>query len=177
MAAPQTAQTQAPWTNTEKTTTPLKPELGLDEKGEQNVVQQLEQVLADTYALYLKTQNAHWNVTGPMFKPLHDLFDEQYNEIFSALDVIAERIRMLGHVTPATFKEFMDRSTAREWDSPPPANTMIGDLLKDHENVIKGLRELVNRSDKTDDEGTLDMAVERLRAHEQHAWMLRVHLE
>lgn len=169
-------QTKAPWTNAEKNDV-TNPDLGLDKNAEQKVIQHLEQTLVDTYAVYLKSQNAHWNVTGPMFKPLHDLFEEHYQEMFGALDELAERIRTIGGTAPATFKEFSKRSTIPEWDTPPKANTMIHDLVKDHETVIHGLRGLVEHAEKANDEATVDMAVERLAVHEKNAWMLRVHLE
>lgn len=170
------SQTEAPWTNAEKNDV-TKPNLGLEENAEQNVIQQLEQVHIETYAVYLKSQNAHWNVTGPLFKPLHDLFEEHYQELFEALDLLAERVRTLGATAPATFKEFTKRSTISEWDTPPKANEMIHDLVKDHESIVRELRELISYCEKSNDEATLDIAVERLRAHEKHAWMLRVHLE
>lgn len=168
-------QKQAPWTN--NGTPAPRQDLGLDTKAQGDVVKQVEQVLVDTYVLYTKTQNAHWNVTGPMFHSLHGLFDEQYNELFAALDTIAERIRMLGHTAPATMKQFLDRTNIREWDAPPAPDRMISDLVKDHEAAIHELRDLSERAAKAKDEGTVDLAAERLRAHEQHAWMLRVHLE
>jgi starvation-inducible DNA-binding protein len=175
MATQTQTQTHAPWKNT-KTSDAARPDLGMDAKAQDQVVQQLEQVLVDTYTLYLKTQNAHWNVKGPMFKPLHDLFEEHYQEMAGAVDDIAERITTLGHTAPATYKEFARRTTLEEWDSPPDANTMIKDLVKDHESVVRVLRDLARRADKADDEATLGLSGDRLDAHEKHAWMLRVHL-
>jgi starvation-inducible DNA-binding protein len=171
-----TRRVNAAFTNPPETRAP-EHRLGLDERKEKDVIDRLEQVLADSYALYLKTQNAHWNVTGPLFKPLHDLFEEQYIELAAAIDTLAERIRVFGRFVSATFRDFSDRTEIEEWDGPPSGDEMVRTLLRDNESVIGTLRALADAASANGDEATLDLVVERLRAHEKATWMLRAHLE
>lgn len=143
----------------------------------QKVADELTHVLADTYTLYLKTQNYHWNVTGPFFPQLHTLFEEQYSELAEAVDVIAERIRALGSLAPATFSEFQKLTSLNEGDNTVDSDTMVEHLLEDHETISHHLLIVFSKAEKANDQGTLDMLTERLRAHEKMAWMLRSSLE
>jgi starvation-inducible DNA-binding protein len=143
----------------------------------QKVADELTHILADTYTVYLKTQNYHWNVTGPLFPQLHTLFEDQYQELAEATDTIAERIRALGSLAPATFSEFQKLSSLNEGDNSAPAHTMLEHLLEDHETISHHLLIVFTKAEKANDQGTLDMLTERLRAHEKMAWMLRSSLE
>lgn len=143
----------------------------------QKVADELTHLLADTYTLYLQTQNFHWNVKGPLFPQLHKLFEEQYLELADAVDVIAERIRALGSLAPATFTEFQKLSSLKEMRANVSAENMIKKLLKDHETIAEHLLTIFAKAEKADDQGTIDMLTERLRAHEKTAWMLRSSLE
>jgi len=140
----------------------------------QKVADELIHLLADTYTLYLKTQNFHWNVTGPHFASLHVLFEEQYKELADATDIIAERIRALGCHAPASFAEFSKLSSLKEAPtSDVAAKDMLKQLLRDHEIIIKQLSHMIEKAEKAHDEGTLDLLTERIRVHEKTAWMLR----
>lgn len=132
--------------------------------------------LADSYILYLKTQNFHWNIEGDGFYFLHKMFKEQYEDLAEAVDVIAERIRGLKEVSPGTMKQFLKLTNLKEEVKIPNAKGMIKALLKDHETIIKTLRNKIKESSKEGDEGTADMYIERLRVHEKTAWILRSHL-
>lgn len=132
--------------------------------------------LADSYILYLKTQNFHWNIEGDGFYFLHKMFQEQYEDLAEAVDVIAERIRGLKEVSPGTMKQFLKLTNLKEEVKIPNAKGMIKALLKDHETIIKTLRNKIKESSKEGDEGTADMYIERLRVHEKTAWILRSHL-
>jgi starvation-inducible DNA-binding protein len=136
----------------------------------------LEIFLANTYLLALKTQNYHWNVTGPTFIMLHELFGSQYKTLSEAIDEIAERIRMLGERAPATFREFLRLTTLIDSDDIKTAEAMITALLKDHEQIIAELHTALKALDSSEDEGTIDFLIGRLRDHEKTAWMLRSHL-
>jgi starvation-inducible DNA-binding protein len=141
----------------------------------QKIADELTHLLADTYALYLKTQNFHWNVTGPYFPQLHKLFDDQYNELAEAVDVIAERIRALGSYTPASFSEFLKLSSLKEETGSKhiSAEEMIKRLMHDHETISHQLLQIFAKAEKANDQGTIDMLTERMRAHDKTAWMLR----
>lgn len=141
------------------------------------VADELTHLLADTYSVYLKTQNFHWNVKGPLFPQLHKLFEEQYNELADAVDVIAERIRALNAYAPATFSEFQKLSSIKEDKGTISAHDMIKNLLADHETISEHLLIIFAKAEQADDQGTIDMLTERLRAHEKTAWMLRSSLE
>lgn len=143
----------------------------------QKVADELTHVLADTYTLYLKTQNYHWNVTGPYFPQLHALFEEQYTELAEAVDVIAERIRALDALAPASFSEFQKLTSLDEGDNLVAWETMVEHLLHDHETIAHHLLIVFSKAEKANDQGTIDMLTERLRAHEKAAWMLRSSLE
>ncbi|HMS24067.1 MAG TPA: Dps family protein [Acidimicrobiia bacterium] len=150
---------------------------GISEKNRDQVADGLAGVLADTYTLYLKTHNFHWNVTGPMFGSLHVLFETQYQELALAIDTLAERIRALGDFVPATFKQFQAMSDIKETEEIPKATEMIAQLLDGHEIVTRNAREVIEKADKLDDQATADLLTARLEAHEKAAWMLRSHLE
>lgn len=150
---------------------------GITEKNRDQVADGLAGVLADTYTLYLKTHNFHWNVTGPMFGSLHLLFETQYQELALAIDTIAERIRALGDFVPATFKQFQEMSDIKETEEIPKATEMIAQLLDGHEIVTRNAREVIEKAEKLDDQATADLLTARLDAHEKAAWMLRSHLE
>jgi starvation-inducible DNA-binding protein len=135
-------------------------------------VQALEKVLADSYGLLLKTQNYHWNVVGENFKGLHQLFNEQYDEIFAAIDEIAERIRALGSKVDGTFENFSKLSKIKSGNKNADAKTMVKDLAHDNENMIKSLREAIKTAQAEGDEGSADLFIGREKAHEKALWML-----
>lgn len=138
-----------------------------------NVIEKLKQLLADNYALYLKTQNYHWNVTGPNFKALHDLFEENYNDLFTANDDIAERIRTLGAKVPATFTVFDSGSKIEDGNENADAPTMVKDLADDQMVILASLKQVLEAAQSVDDEGTIDLISERISTHEKAGWMLR----
>lgn len=152
---------------------PLPIDIGIGEKDRQKIADGLSNVLANTYTLYLKTHNFHWNVTGPMFSTLHLLFETQYDELALAVDTVAERIRALGVYAPASFTQFKDLSTVKEETSVPSAVEMIQQLAKDNETVSKVCREVLPLADKVDDQPTNDLLTQRMQTHEKNAWMLR----
>jgi starvation-inducible DNA-binding protein len=138
----------------------------------------LSHLLADTYTLYLTTHNFHWNVTGPMFNSLHEMFMTQYTELWNAVDPIAERIRALGHVAPGSYAEFGKLSSLPDAPGvPPKAMKMVRILMEGHEAVARTARSLLPVVEAASDEPTTDMLVQRLTVHEQTAWMLRSLLE
>jgi starvation-inducible DNA-binding protein len=137
------------------------------------VASELSHLLADTYILYLKTQNFHWNVTGPLFPALHALFETQYTELQEAVDLIAERIRALGEHAPGSFAEFQKLSSLKEEAGTVSAENMLKKLLQDHEIISHQLLNIFEKAEEANDQATLDLLTERLRAHEKTAWMLR----
>lgn len=143
----------------------------------QKVADELTHLLADTYILYLKTQNFHWNVTGPNFHSLHLMFEEQYNELANAVDLIAERIRALKCTTPASFSHFLKLTSLKEENDVPTAKDMLKQLFKDHETITHHANTILAKAQKAQDEGTMDLLIERIRAHEKTAWMLKSTLE
>lgn len=147
--------------------------IGISEKDRKQVCKGLNKLLADSYLLYLKTQNYHWNVTGRMFQSLHILFEEQYTEQAKAIDVIAERIRALGEFAPGSFAAFSKVSSIKEETSIPAAEEMIHNLVKGNEAVVSAAREIVNLADECEDDVTSDLMIERMQVHEKNAWMLR----
>ena len=134
-------------------------------------------MLADTYMLYLKTHNYHWNVTGELFHSLHEQFEEQYTELAEAIDEIAERIRALGYRAPGTFKEFQQLTSISEEPDKPEAMEMVRRLAVGNEQVLRTAREALKPADDADDEATIDLLTQRLHLHSKTAWMLRSHLE
>lgn len=156
-------------------TTP--PNTGIDEVAREQIVDGLSRLLADTYTLYLKTHNYHWNVTGPMFQTLHLMFETQYNELALAVDLIAERIRALGALAPASYHEFAQLASILEDDDRPSATQMIERLLAGQEMVTRTARSAFPTADAAHDEPTADLLTQRMQVHEKTAWMLRSLLE
>ncbi len=152
-------------------------DIGIDPKSRKAIVGGLSKVLADTYTVYLKTHGFHWNVTGPMFQTLHLMFMTQYTEAWTAVDLIAERIRALGHPAPGSYAAFAKLASVKEETGVPSAKEMIKILVKDHERVAKTARSVLPLADKADDQPTLDLITQRLQWHEKTAWMLRSLLE
>jgi starvation-inducible DNA-binding protein len=152
-------------------------DIGINEQDRRSIVDGLSRLLADTYTLYLKTHNFHWNVTGPMFQTLHLMFETQYTELAEAVDVIAERIRALGSPAPGTYSMFQALSSIKEPDGVPDAQEMIRQLTLDQEAVARTARALFPTADKAGDEPTADLLTQRMQVHEKTAWMLRSLLE
>jgi len=148
-------------------------DIGIDETDRQAIADGLANLLADTYTLYLKTHNFHWNVTGPMFQTLHLMFEGQYNELALAVDLIAERIRALGFPAPGTYKAFGKLSSIEEEDGVPSAEDMIKKLVAGQEAVVRTARAIFPVVDKANDEPTADLLTQRMQVHEKTAWMLR----
>ncbi len=147
--------------------------IGIEEKDRREIAQGLSNLLADTYTLYLKTHNFHWNVTGPMFRTLHLMFEEQYTELALAVDLIAERIRALGFPAPGTYREFAKLSSIGEEDGVPSAKDMIRKLVEGQETVVRTARSLFLVLERFHDEPTADLLTQRMQVHEKTAWMLR----
>jgi starvation-inducible DNA-binding protein len=143
----------------------------------EQVVEALSRLLADTYTLYLKTHNYHWNVTGPMFNTLHTLFETEYTEYALALDEIAGRIRAIGARAPGSYTEFAELASVKEDRGSPPATEMISNLVADQEATVASARNVVEVAEAAGDKATADMGVRRIETHEKNAWMLRSHLE
>jgi starvation-inducible DNA-binding protein len=148
-------------------------DIGMAEQDRHEIAQGLSKLLADTYTLYLKTHNFHWNVTGPMFRTLHLMFEEQYNELALAVDLIAERIRALGFPAPGTYREFAQLSSISEDEGVPSAEEMIRKLVEGQEAVVRTARSLFPAVEKAHDEPTSDLLTQRMQVHEKTAWMLR----
>lgn len=151
--------------------------IGIDKNTREDISHGLAQVLADTYTLYLQTHNFHWNVTGPMFETLHLLFEKQYNELWLAADIIAERIRSIGFPAPGTYAEFTKLATIKEQAGVPDAKNMLRILLEGHESLCRSTRNLFPIAEAARDASTADLLTERMEAHEKTSWMLRSLLE
>ncbi len=151
----------------------MKPNIGIKEADRKKLSEGLSHLLADSYAVYLKSHNFHWNVTGPMFQTLHAMFEEQYNELAVAVDDIAERIRALGEFAPGSFAEFAKLTEVKPTDGVPPAEEMIRLLVEAHETVIRTARDVVSPAEEANDQATADLVTQRLQVHEKTAWMLR----
>jgi len=147
--------------------------IGIAEKDRTEIAEGLSKALADTYTLYLKTHNYHWNVTGPMFQTLHLMFETHYNELALAVDLIAERIRALGVYAPGTYADFGRLSSIPEEAGVPSAQDMIKKLLEGHEAVVRTARKVFTIADNANDQPTLDLMTQRMQVHEKTAWMLR----
>jgi len=152
-------------------------DIGIPEKDRAKIAEGLSHLLADTFTLYLKTHNFHWNVTGPTFRTLHLMFEEQYNELWLALDAIAERIRALGFPAPATYAEYARLSSIKETPGVPEASEMVRILVQGQEAVARTARKMFPLADKNNDEPTADLLTQRMQVHEKTAWMLRSLLE
>jgi len=142
-----------------------------------DVVEALSVLLADSYTLYLKTHNYHWNVTGPMFNTLHTLFETEYTELALAVDEIAERIRAVGARAPGSYREFSQLSSIKEDAPTPQARKMISNLEADQRTVVAAARKVVEAAEATGDQASADLGVRRIDVHEKNAWMLGSHLE
>ncbi len=151
----------------------MKIDIGISEAHRKDVAHSLSKLLADSYTLYLKTHNFHWNVEGPMFQTLHVMFMGQYTELWNALDLIAERIRALGHYAPGSYSEFVKLSSIKEHKGVPKAMKMVEELIQGHEAVIKTIRKAYPHAEEANDQTTLDVLTQRLDTHEKTAWMLR----
>jgi starvation-inducible DNA-binding protein len=155
----------------------MEMDIGISDQDRRGIVDGLSRLLADTYTLYLKTHNFHWNVTGPMFQTLHLMFETQYTELAQAVDLIAERIRALGSPAPGTYSMFAALSTVQEPDGVPTAQEMIRQLVQDQETVTRTARSLFKAVDEAGDESSADLLTQRMQVHEKTAWMLRSLLE
>ena len=151
----------------------MKTEIGILEADRKKIADGLSRLLADSYILYLKTHNFHWNVEGPMFNTLHQMFMAQYTELWNALDLIAERIRALGFYAPGSYKKYSQLSSIPESEEPMPAYSMIRQLLEGHEAGCKTTRAIFPLAEAGHDEGTFDLLTQRLQLQEKTAWMLR----
>jgi len=152
-------------------------EIGIDAKDRKKIADGLSRLLADTYTLYLKSHNFHWNVTGPMFQTLHLMFETQYNELWIANDLIAERIRALGFPAPGTYVEFVKLASIKETPGQPKAEQMVKLLVEGNEAVVRTARRVFPLVDAVNDEPTADLLTQRMQVHEKNAWMLRSLLE
>jgi len=151
--------------------------IGIDAKQREKIAQGLSRLLADTYTLYLKTHNFHWNVTGPMFNTLHLMFETQYDELALAVDLIAERIRALGLPAPGSYREFTKLTTIPESEGSPDALDMVRQLAEGQEAVARTARSVFPGADAANDQPTADLLTQRMQVHEKNAWMLRSLLE
>lgn len=154
-----------------------KIDIGIPEDKRKNIAGGLSKLLADSYTLYLKTHNYHWNVTGPMFQTLHLMFETQYTELALAVDLIAERIRSLGFPAPGTYTEFAKLTSVKEKVGTVKAEDMIRDLIDGQETVVRTARSVFEAVEDAADEATADLLTQRMQLHEKTAWMLRSLLE
>jgi starvation-inducible DNA-binding protein len=152
-------------------------DIGISEADRAKIAEGLSKLLADTYTLYLKTHNFHWNVTGPMFNTLHLMFEQQYNELALAVDLIAERIRALGVPAPGTYRDYARLSSIKETSGVPSADDMIALLVEGQEAVVRTARSVFPSVERANDEPTADLLTQRMQVHEKTAWMLRSMLE
>lgn len=148
-------------------------DIGIPQSDRKAIADGLSRLLGDTYTLYLKTHNYHWNVTGPMFQTLHLMFETQYTELALAVDLIAERIRALGEFAPGSYAAFAKLSTIEDAEDVPDAQEMIRQLVKGQEAVVKTARSVFPAAEKVSDEPTADLLTQRMQVHEKNAWMLR----
>jgi len=160
-----------------KKTAPTPMDIGISEKDRAKIVEGLNRLLADTYTLYLKTHNFHWNVTGPMFQTLHLMFMDLYNEQWMAVDLIAERIRALGFPAPGSYQEFAAMTSIKDTKGVPSAKEMLRQMVEGQETVVRTARQIFPVAEKVSDQPTLDMLTQRMQIHEKNAWMLRALLE
>ncbi len=152
-------------------------DIGIKEQDRKTIAEGLSRLLADTYTLYLKTHNFHWNVTGPMFQTLHLMFETQYNELALAVDLIAERIRALGLPAPGTYADYARLASIRDAKGVPAAKKMIAELVEGQEAVVRTARRVFPLAEKANDQPTMDLLTQRMQLHEKTAWMLRSLLE
>jgi starvation-inducible DNA-binding protein len=150
---------------------------GISAADGRQIAEGLSHLLADTYTLYLKTHNFHWNVTGPMFQTLHLMFETQYTELALAVDLVAERIRALGQTAPASYQEFEELSTITIDRGVPKATEMIKQLISAQEAVVRTARSVFPSAERAADQATMDLLTQRMQVHEKTVWMLRALLE
>jgi starvation-inducible DNA-binding protein len=155
----------------------MKIDIGIPEAQRKKIAEGLSHLMADTYTLYLKTHGFHWNVTGPMFNTLHLMFELQYNELWTAVDLIAERIRSLGVYAPGSYQQIGKLSSIKEEPKVPSATEMLRQLVAGHEAVVRTAREVFPIAEKGNDESTCDLLTQRMQLHEKTAWMLRSMLQ
>ena len=155
----------------------VKIDIGINEKDRKDIAGGLSKLLADSYTLYLKTHNFHWNVKGPMFNTLHLMFETHYTELAMAVDEIAERIRALDMPAPGSYSQFAKLTRIKEETGTPEATEMLRQLVEDHEAVVRTAREVFPLADKSNDEPTADLLTQRMQVHEKTAWMLRSMLQ
>jgi starvation-inducible DNA-binding protein len=148
-------------------------DIGITADGRARIAGGLSRLLADSYTLYLKTHNYHWNVTGPLFNTLHQMFEQQYTELATAVDEIAERIRALGHPAPGSYRAFAALTAIEEEEGTPSAEDMIRRLVVGQETAVRTARELFPLAQAAHDEPTADLLTQRMQLHEKNAWMLR----
>ncbi len=148
-------------------------DIGINEQDRTDIAAGLSRLLADSYTLYLKTHNYHWNVTGPMFNTLHLMFETQYNELALAVDQIAERIRALGHPAPGTYRAYAELTVIPQDAGPVDAEDMIRNLVVGQEAVVRTARQVIPVAEQAHDEPTADLLTQRMQVHEKNAWMLR----
>ena len=147
--------------------------IGIEEKDRRAIAGGLSKLLADSYTLYLKTHNYHWNVTGPQFNTLHQMFETQYTELALAVDEVAERIRALGEPAPGSYQAFSKLTSIEEEDGAPGAEEMVRQLVKGQEAVVRTAREAFKAAEAANDEPTADLLTQRMQVYEKNAWMLR----
>jgi starvation-inducible DNA-binding protein len=148
-------------------------DIGITKKDREGIARNLSKLLADTYSVYLKTHGFHWNITGPMFNTLHTMFETQYNELWTAADVIAERIRALDVYAPGSYTQFAKLTSIPEETGIPEWKGMVQQLVDGHETAARTARATFKAADKADDQPTADLATQRMQEHEKTAWMLR----
>ena len=148
-------------------------DIGISEQDRKTIADGLSKLLADSYTLYLKTHNYHWNVTGPMFNTLHLMFEQQYTELALAVDLVAERIRALGHPAPGSYRAYAALTSIEEETGSPDATEMIRQLVKGQEAVVRTARAVFPAAEAANDEPTCDLLTQRMQIHEKNAWMLR----
>jgi starvation-inducible DNA-binding protein len=151
--------------------------IGIEASDRKEIADGLSRLLADSYTLYLKTQNFHWNVTGPMFATLHAMFEQQYSELALAVDLVAERIRALDHPAPGSYQEFAALTSIHQPTSVPRAEAMIQQLLEGQETIARTARLAFAVAERAGDQATMDLLTQRLQVHEKNAWMLRSLIE
>ena len=152
-------------------------DIGINETDRKNIAEALSRMLADSYILYLKTHNFHWNVPGPMFQTLHTMFMTQYTELWNALDLIAERIRALGYPAPGSYRRYVELASIAEEEGVPNADEMIRQLRQGQEAVARTAREAFRVAEAANDQPSADLLTQRMEVHEKNAWMLRSLLE
>ena len=163
--------------NTPTQQTPVN--IGISDQDRREIADGLSRLLADTYTLYLKTHNFHWNVTGPWFHSLHQMFEQEYTELAQAVDDIAERIRTLGYAAPGSYSEFAELASVQETRGVPVlrAEDMVRQLVESNETLVRTAREVLPAVERANDEASMDLLTERMRTHEKTAWMLRSMIE